>query len=118
MSGYDYESTDEESAAHLAADHAEPDDDRPTLADELFGSGERDDVWVEETYRRETLQEISEETLDDDTVLTERVFTGRLMPDEEIDYERFCALCGCDVLGNDPHAPECPVEEPDDAPGA
>jgi len=30
----DYESTDEASAAHLAADEAEPDWDRPTLADE------------------------------------------------------------------------------------
>lgn len=110
MSGYDYESTDEESAAHLAADYAEPDDDRPTLADELFGSGERDDAWVEETYRRQP-EEISEEVLDDDTAVVSRVFKGR---EEEV-FTGPCPLCGETIHDReDEHAAWCLTQVPED----
>lgn len=83
----DYESTDEESAAHLAADHAE--DDRPTLAevmaDELL-VGERDDAWVAETYSARRAEEEIDALRRQEEAGAEAAY--------ERDQETACFLCG------------------------
>lgn len=32
---------------------------------------------------------------------------------QDAEPDRFCAECGADIIGNDPHAPGCPEDKPE-----